>query len=466
MAKEVYMPVLGMNQDTGTLLRWLKREGDAVQKGDPLMEVATDKTDVEIEAPASGVLRAVSAAEGEEVPVGKVIAWIAAPDEAIPGAKPATPAPAAPANPTLPLPQGGREPGSSSTAAANISPVAARMVAEHGLDAQQIKPATGSRIQKEDVLAYLAGQTAPAGRILASPKARRLAQEAGLDLAALPGSGPDGAVLAADVATAAAAPVASAIPAPTPAAAAAPAAPPVTTQTAATQTAVPMSRMWKIMAERLTQSWTSIPHFFLAREVDATAFKAWHSRAQSRSQSRSQSHSQTKLTYTDLLVKLVSVALRAHPRVNAAWVDGQIIANTDIHVGLAVAVEDGLLVPVIRHSDRLGLGELAAARADLVSRAQAGKLAAPDLQGGTFTISNLGMFGIDQFSAIINPPQAAILAVGRIADRIVALDGAPAVRPMLTLNLSADHRVLDGARAARFLDHLAALIEDPLAALE
>jgi pyruvate dehydrogenase E2 component (dihydrolipoamide acetyltransferase) len=196
----------------------------------------------------------------------------------------------------------------------------------------------------------------------------------------------------------------------------------------------------------------------LARDVDAKRFKQWHSNAQERSQ--------VKLTFTDLMVKIVAQALRGHARVNAAWIDGRIIANEVINIGLAVAVEDGLLVPVIRDADQMGLAEIATARADLVARAQAGKLGVDELQGGTFTISNLGMFGIDQFSAIINPPQAAILAVGRITERVVAVDGKPKVRPMLTLNLSSDHRVVDGARAARFLDAVAALIEDPIRLLD
>lgn len=443
------MPMLGMNQETGTLLRWIKREGETVTKGEPLMEVATDKTDIEIEAPASGVLRNVTAKEGDEIPVGQVIALIAGADEVIaaakPAAAPATPAsaPAAPSTPPAPI----------SAAPAAMSPVAARMVADHGIDASRIKPA-GSRIQKEDVLAYLAGQQAGLVRVLASPKARRLAQEADLDLAEIAGSGPEGAVLAADVlaaqaqvVTAATSPMAQPEPAQNGAAAGSPA-----------QTTIPMSRMWKVMADRLTQSWTTVPHFFLARDVDATALKAWHAAAQARNQ--------VKLTYTDLLVKLVAAALVAHPRVNASWIDGQIVANAGVHVGLAVAVEEGLLVPVVRNADQIGLAAIAGARADLVARAQSGKLGVEELQGGTFTISNLGMFGIDQFSAIVNPPQAAILAVGRIADRVVPVDGQPAVRPMLTLNLSADHRVVDGARAARFLDHLAGLVEEPLRALD
>jgi pyruvate dehydrogenase E2 component (dihydrolipoamide acetyltransferase) len=407
MAKEVYMPALGMNQETGTLLRWLKAEGEAVTKGEPLMEVATDKTDVEIEASASGILRNVTAKEGDEIPVGHVIALIAKPDEVIsaPKAAPAQPSAPASAAPSTPTPASPTAPPSAGNGvSAPITPVAARVAAEHGVDISRIQP-TGNRIQKEDVLAYLASQTATSGRVLASPKARRLAEEAGIDLASLTGSGPEGAVITADVLAAQqTAPTTQSLP--------------TTAQTPEGETTlVPMSRMWKVMADRLTQSWTTVPHFFLARDVDAKKFKKWHANAQE--------HSQIKLTFTDLLVKLVAHSLRAHARVNAAWVDGRIVANAAINIGLAVAVEDGLLVPVIRNADQLRLEEIAQARADLVMRAQAGKLNADDLQGGTFTISNLGMFGIDQFSANNNPPQAAILAVGPNEDRVVAVEGKP-----------------------------------------
>jgi pyruvate dehydrogenase E2 component (dihydrolipoamide acetyltransferase) len=446
MAKEVYMPALGMNQETGTLLRWLKAEGEAVKQGEPLMEIATDKTDVEIEAPASGILRNVRVAEGEEAPVGQVIALIAAPDEEVadaanaPAASPveSRPAPIAPAST-----ERRRE-------EASVSPLAARMAAEHGIDLREIKP-SGSRIQKDDVLAYLAAQQ-PArletrtanGRALASPKARRLAAEAGLVLETIAGSGPDGAVLAADVAAAQGA--------------AAPVAPVVHAEEPPASATVPMSRMWKVMAERLTESWTTVPHFFLAREVDAGQLMVWREEAQARND--------TKITYTDLLVKLVAATLRSHPRLNASWQENAIVANERVHIGVAVAVEEGLLVPVIRDADRLGLAAIAAARSDLVSRAQAGRLRVDELQGGTFTISNLGMFGVDHFSAIINPPQAAILAVGRIVEKVVPVGGQPGVRPTLALNLSCDHRVVDGARAARFLESLAAAIEQPLRLLD
>jgi pyruvate dehydrogenase E2 component (dihydrolipoamide acetyltransferase) len=207
----------------------------------------------------------------------------------------------------------------------------------------------------------------------------------------------------------------------------------------------------------MTQSWTTAPQFHLVREVNASRLIAWRERALKRTGVR--------VTYTDLLVKLVAAAIGQHPGVNASWQDGGIVRRTDINIGLAVAVDDGLVVPVLHHADRLSLGELVAEREALVGRAQAGRLRPADIAGGGFTISNLGMYGVDGFTAIVNPPQAAILAVGRIADRVVAVDGRPAVQPMLVLTLSCDHRALDGARGAQFLATLAGLVEEPLALL-
>ncbi|HEX8035202.1 MAG TPA: dihydrolipoamide acetyltransferase family protein, partial [Ktedonobacterales bacterium] len=208
-----------------------------------------------------------------------------------------------------------------------------------------------------------------------------------------------------------------------------------------------------LMAERTTQSWTTVPHFFLVREVNAAQLVAWRKRA-------TQQVSDT-ITYTDLLVKIVAEALRRHPRINASWSTGTIVTNEEVNVGLAVATEDGLVVPVIRQADDLSLRAIARQRADLVARAQTAQLRLRDLQGGTFTISNLGMYGIDAFNAIINAPQAAILAVGRIVDRVVPVDGQPSVQPTLTLSLSCDHRVVDGARGAEFLATVAKLVEQP-----
>jgi pyruvate dehydrogenase E2 component (dihydrolipoamide acetyltransferase) len=219
-----------------------------------------------------------------------------------------------------------------------------------------------------------------------------------------------------------------------------------------------MSRPWRIMAQRLQQSWTTVPHFYLERDVNATALGQWRKALQARSSA--------KITYTDLMVKAVAAALRKHPRLNASWHDEQIIANREINVGLAVAVEDGLLVPVVHNADHLGLSEIAVRRSDIVEKAQAGKLPPADLANGTFTISNLGMFGVERFNAIVNPPQAAILAVGAIVERVVPVNGAPAVQSMMTLTLSCDHRIVDGARSAQFLQTLVGYLEDPLSILD
>jgi len=377
MPTNVIMPALELAQETGKVLHWLKAPGDLVRKGESIVEIETDKVTVEIEAPASGILSDVTARAGDVVPVGQAIALIVAPGEA-------------------------------------ASPLA-RKVAE----------------QEHSTAAAV-----PAARLAAaSPKARRLAAERGRDVSALRGSGPGGAVLAADVATAKL-----------------PEVPP-----ARSVEAPGVCTVWRIMAERMTASWTTAPHFYLVREVNVSRLVSWLEKARKQTGAH--------VTYTDLLVKLVAAAISQHPAVNASWKDGAIVRNADINIGLAVAIDDGLVVPVLHRADTLSLAELATRREDLVSRAQAGKLRPPDIQGGGFTISNLGMYGVDAFNAIVNPPQAAILAVGRIADRVVALNGQPAVQPTMVLTLSCDHRALDGARGAQFLGALAELIEEPLALL-
>ena len=461
MAKDVIMPALGMAQETGTLIRWLKAPGETVAKGEPLMEIETDKATVEIEAPAGGTLANVTAQPGDVIEVGKTIARILAPGESAAAAAPQpetphweTPQHEAPQHETP-------HRGVSTAARIPASPLAARMAAERGVDLAQIKPG-GGKVQKEDVLAYLAAReaaqvAAPANggseRQRASPKARRLAHERGLDLATISGSGPEGAVLVADV-------LAAAVETPHRGVSGGPMAAGGVEPTAET---LPMSRTWHVMVERLSQAWTTIPHFYLLREVNASRLAAWRDEAQGRAAAQNEA---VKITYTDLLVKVVAAALRRHPRLNAAWHNDAIVLNPGVNVGLAVAIEDGLVAPVIHAADQLGLGEIAARRTALVARAQARKLSPEDLSGGTFTISNLGMFGVDAFIAIVNPPQAAILSAGRIADRVVALNGQPAVQPMLTLGLSCDHRVVDGARAAQFLQTLAEGLEAPLSLLD
>jgi pyruvate dehydrogenase E2 component (dihydrolipoamide acetyltransferase) len=427
MPATVIMPALELAQETGKILKWLKSPGDSVSKGEPIVEIETDKVTVEVEAPASGVLREVSAQPGDVVPVGKTIALIFAPGEArAPTAESEVAAvrhTGAAATPSVPP-------------AVKASPLARKLAEQHGVDLAAVKTARG-RVEKADVLSHVEGRRgaagngapAPARVAAASPKARRLAAERGVDLRVVRGSGPGGAVLAADV--------------------------PAAAQPAAAAPGV--SNVWRIMAERMTASWTTAPHFYLVREVDVSRLVTWRERASKQTGAR--------LTYTDLLVRVVAAALVQHPRVNVSWKDGTIAQHAAINIGLAVAIDDGLVVPVLHRADTLSLAEIATRREDLVARAQAGKLRPADIQGGSFTISNLGMYGVDAFNAIVNPPQAAILAVGRIADRVVAVNGQAAVRPTMMLTLSCDHRALDGARGAQFIGALADLIEEPLALL-
>jgi len=467
MPTNVIMPALEMAQDTGKVLHWLKSPGDTVSKGEPIVEIETDKATVEIEAPASGILRDVTAREGDVVPVGRTIALILAPGEAAASApRPAdTPVPnVAPVGTPA-----ASTPAAAPAAAVKASPLARKVAEQHGVDLARVKTGTG-RIEKADVLAYVEGQAQLAdqaqavgqarGRgqnesvaadgvaarlIAASPKARRLAAERGVEIRVLDGSGPGGAVLVADV-------LAAKLPAAQVAAVQVAAAP------STARPATPgVGTVWRIMAERMTASWTTAPHFYLVREVNVSRLVSWLDRARKQTGAH--------ITYTDLLVKLVAAALARHPDVNASWKDGAITRNPDINIGLAVAIDAGLVVPVIHRADTLSLPDLAARREDVVSRAQAGKLRPADIQGGGFTISNLGMYGVDAFNAIVNPPQAAILAVGRIADRVVAVNGQPAVQPTMVLTLSCDHRALDGARGAQFLGTLADVTEEPLALL-
>lgn len=426
MAKDVIMPALGMAQETGTLLRWFKSEGDAVTKGEPLMEVETDKAAVEIEAPASGMLSSIIAREGDVIPVGQRIAVILAPGESDVVA-PSQTKPTIVSSPHA----------DSQSKPLTATPVAARLAAEHNIDLAKVKT-NGGQIRKEDVVAYLDAQNKPITqtRILASPKAKRLAKENGIDIATVHGTGPNGAVITYDIQSLLTN------------------SPILQSSEPITNYQLPMSRVWRVMVDRLSQAWTTIPHFYLIREVNASRLVTWREKVQN--------NSVEKITYTDLLVKLTAAALRQYPRLNASWIKDSVVLNPDINIGLAVAVEDGLLVPVIHHADQLSLSQIAARRNELVKRAQANKLTLDDLSGGTFTISNLGMYGVDAFNAIVNPPQAAILAVGRIAERVVPVNGQPDVQPMVTLSLSCDHRAVDGARGAQFLQALADLVEEPL----
>lgn len=441
MAKAVIMPALGMAQDTGLIISWLKREGDQIEVGDILMEVETDKATAEIEAEAAGILTNVTAFAGDDVPVAETIAYILAPGEPLPAEAAQQwrasgimrDGPDLPDRKTVPPP--------SAIPPHMPTPVAARMAQEHNLDLSSVKP-DGGKVTKQDIHSYLSAQNGTHRYRLspASPLARRLASENQIDLATLSGTGPDGAVLAADVETAAAGQK-----------------PIPDTTTISAEESPPLSSAWRTMATRLAEAWATVPHFYLRREVDCTNLLAWWEIAKKQTDGRA--------TITDLLIKAVSAALKEHPRVNASWLGETIIYNQAINMGLAVAVEDGLLVPVIQNSDQRALSEIADARQGIVSRALEGKPKLQDLQGGTFTISNLGMFGVDDFSAIVNPPNAAILAVGQITDRVVPVNGEIVIRPMMILTASFDHRVVDGARGARFLKSLVTFLEEPLSIL-
>jgi pyruvate dehydrogenase E2 component (dihydrolipoamide acetyltransferase) len=391
MAISVVMPALEMAQETGKLISWLKKEGEPVVKGEPLLEIETDKAVMEIESPGDGVLAGIKVHAGTEVPVGRTIAWIVRPGE------------------TAPADEVAVESGRKTTPVA----VPAFAISAPGQSASP-QPATQS--------------------LKISPKARRLASERGVNLPDVRGSGPGGEILASDILAAVESKAAA--------------------SSAQVASSSPVSRL---MAERTTQSWTTVPHFFVVREVDAGPLNE----ARQRLGLEIERSHDVKLTHTDLLAALVARVLQKHPRMNASWTGEGVRANAEINIGLAMAVDDGVVAPVIRNADKVELGEIAAQRRDLAERARSGKLRPTDIAGGTFTISNLGMYGVDAFTAIIIPPQAAILAVGTIADRVVPVDGHPGVRPMMTLTLSSDHRVVDGARAAEFLRDLAAAIGNP-----
>jgi pyruvate dehydrogenase E2 component (dihydrolipoamide acetyltransferase) len=405
MAQSIVMPALEMAQETGKLLSWRKKEGEAVTKGEPLLDVETDKAVVEVEAQADGILAGLKAREGDVIPVGQTIGWIVAPGEKPPLEESAA--------------ASGRR---MDSVAASSAPAAAT--------------------------ATLSALSAPTLNARVSPKARRLAREHSVDLAQVRGSGSEGEIQAEDVmafvtsrgtqASAAAAPAAKA-------------------QHAAVQPAGSLTQVARLMAERTTQSWTTAPHFFVTREIDAGALLA----AREKFGPAIEKERGVKLSHTDLLIAAVARTLGKHPLVNTSWTGSGIQLHPEINVSIAMAVDDGVVAPAIPAANTKTLGEIAVLRRDLAERARSGKLRPADISGGTFTISNLGMYKVDAFTAIIVSPQAAILAVGQISDRVVAVDGKPTVRPMITLTLSCDHRVFDGARAALFLNDLAAALVQP-----
>lgn len=391
MAVDVIMPAMGATQETGRLVRWFKREGDSVTKGEMLMEVETDKSVVEVEATASGILAHVTAAPDDEVPVGQTIALIVEAGEA-------------PAPPRKALAPSGRRRRQARAAKATKPSAAATTAPGNG-------PGTG--------------------RTLASPAARRLAKERGIDLAGMTGTGPEGAVVARDVLSMA---------------------PGGATESNADRP-VPLTRMRRLIGERMASSKRTAPHFYLSMEVDMTSVEALRN-------ARKQQGTEPIPSVNDFILRAVALALAESPSMNAAWTDEGIEYHGEVNLGMAVAVDDGLVVPVIRNADKLPLEELALRSRELATQAQNRRLTPANYQGGTFTVSNLGMFGVDSFTAIINPPQSGILAVGRVAPRVVPDGDDITVRSMMTMTLSADHRVVDGAIGARFLQRVKQHLEE------
>ncbi len=385
MANEVKLPRLGQGMESGTIVKWLKSEGESVEKGEPLYELDTDKVTQEVEADVSGVLLKIAVEDGE-VPVGQTIAVIG-------------------------------EKGEEVSVEASKAPAA--------------KPAEKEKEEKEAEAPPREATATTDGRVKASPLARKIARERGIELTGLTGTGPEGRIVAEDVERAQEAPAAESTP--------------------GEVERRELTSVRKTIARRLTEAW-KVPVFQLQASADMGRVNGVVAGLREDGE---------HVTVTDVLIMACAAALMRHREVNAQWTDDAILLHPSANIGIAVAAPQGLVVPVVRGVERLRLAEVSAARADIVTRAREGKLRREDLEGGTFTISNLGMYAVESFTAVLNPPQAAIVAVGAIQDRVVPVDGEPAVRPMMTLVATFDHRAVDGAPAAGFLQSLKELLEEP-----
>ena len=404
MAAEIIFPKLDEAMVSGKLLDWMKKEGDRVEKGEPLFVVETEKVTFEVEVPESGILSSVTAKAGEVVSVGQIVAFVLQPGEVAPE-----------------VPQ----------------PVA--QAREGAKEAQEIKASPIAREEAEG-----------ARELKTSPLARRIAEEHGIDLSHVVGTGPGGRIVKEDVLRAVE--EASKAKKPEPLAGEVEEAKP-----ASAEPILAMTSMRETVARRMSQSFQSAPHFYLSVEADAAEL----GRMREELAASIEKAVGVRLTYTDLLLKIVARAVEDHPEINVAWADGGIKKLSEINIGLAVAVADGLIVPVIQQVNLKSLTEIARARSDISKRAGEGKITLSEMRGGSLTLTNLGMFGIDRFEAIINPPESCILATGRIAEKPAAVRGELTIRPQMNLTLSLDHRVLDGVSGARFLQRIKELIEQP-----
>jgi pyruvate dehydrogenase E2 component (dihydrolipoamide acetyltransferase) len=435
MSEPIIMPKFEMSQEIGTIVEWSKKEGDQVEKGEPILVVETDKVTMDVESPASGILAGLRGEPGESIPVTEIIGYILKPGEELPipgtSQKPAAPAAASP---------------KTTDKQVSATPVAQRIAEKAGVDVAVI-PGSGpsGKVTKADVENALVSKSAEVeaiyetlGKVRATPAARRIARENQIDLSSIAGSGPRERVQAADVIGTAAA-----------------------LTTAAPHRAVraiPYAGMRKKIAERMTVSYQTAPHIYMTLKVEMSAFEDFRARLNARAEKQGAAH----VSATTLSVKVVSWALLRHPLVNSALREDVIEMLPETNIGVAVALEEGLIVPVVKGVESLGLAELAGIVNDLVKRARTGALVPSEVAGGTFTISNLGAFGIEQFTAIINPGQTGILAVGAIQDEVVPDgEGGVAVLPMMRVTLGLDHRVADGATGARFLADLRDALQEP-----
>lgn len=436
---EIYMPRLSDTMEEGVISTWVKKVGDKVASGDVLVEIETDKAVMEYEAYEDGFLVKQSVSEGETVPIGAVIGVIADSPDAVPD-----------------------DSGSGAPAAEEKADEKAEAPAGAAAPAESATPAEPAAAEEAPVPAE-----APSGdgeRPRTSPLARRLAKEYGLDISKIQGSGPRGRIVRADIEAAAkegtgAAAAAPAAPAEEKkgAPAAAPASQAPSFDDGRDSEEVPVGNIRKVIARRLTESKQQVPHFYLRRTIDAEALKTF--RGQINEQLASTG---AKISFNDLIVKASATALKLHPAVNSSWVDGKLLKHGRINVGVAVAVDTGLVVPVLHDTDKATLSEISGRTRELAGKARDGKLKPQEMSGGTFSVSNLGMFGVDSFSAVINPPEAAILAVGAMRQEAVVVDGEIAVRNRISLELSVDHRAVDGAVGAAFLKDLAEILEEPM----
>ena len=432
MAIEMIMPKVDMDQETGTVVEWIKTDGQQVTEGETILVIETDKIAIDVEAPGTGILNGISAKQGDVIPIGTVIAYILEEGEELP--ETATAGLSSPEPSPVPA---------TAIEEVQATPVARKMAAEHGLDLSRVTPTgKGGKVTKEDIQSVLApAATATTGDVIATPAARRTARLKSVDLSLVQGSGPGGRIQAGDVEN-------------FQPRAGLPAARPVQSGEK-----IPLVGMRRTIAERLTASYQSIPHIQFTARVEMTNFN----KARKDYNDLALERGDEKVSVTAMLVKLVAMVIADHPMINSSLVEDAIILHQDINIGVAVALEKGLIVPVVKNANLKGISKIALETTDLVTRAREEKLVGADVKGGTFTITNLGPFGVEQFNAIINPPEAGILAIGATTQEVVALENdAIGVRPMMRVTLSADHRIVDGAVAARFIADLKTTFENPI----